>query len=109
MTQFKTVKTNRRVLRRFEVRTYDVWGNARDGFEVNAAYRHGIIEVRGRVVRHNAGTPHEFETIEVTDRQLNRALGCRGVSWGGDDQRLFGELKNGKPIGELNLITEGEE
>ena len=34
------------MIRKYEVISYDVWGNVRDGFEVNAAYRTGrVVEI----------------------------------------------------------------
>lgn len=42
--------------------TYDVWGNKRDGYEVNDRYGHPEIEIRCRVQTHNPGTPHEFQS-----------------------------------------------
>ena len=72
----------------YEVITYDVWGNARDGFEVNQAFTTG----------------HYIEVSEETsDMAINRRLGIRGVEWDGEPGYvLYGTLKrNGKPALEL--------
>lgn len=72
----------------YNIVTYDVWGNARDGFEVNQAF------YTGRTV--------EIDE-EATDYAINRALSVRGVTWEGDpDYTLYGTLKrNGMPALEL--------
>jgi len=37
------------------IRTYDVWGNAKDGYEVNDVYSAGTVELRIPQTRHNIG------------------------------------------------------
>ena len=77
--------------RTYEVITYDVWGNAKDGFQVNDVFRTG-------------------RTIELdenaSDYAINRTLGVRGVAWTGVPEfTLYGELKrNGRPALELQAI-----
>ena len=88
--------------RKFRLWTYDVWGNARDGFDVNDRYSHGTVEIVCKRAVFNVGTPHEFETFEPTDRQLSRAAGFKGVSWEGSDGTFYAEVaRNGRPVGEL--------
>lgn len=77
----------------YEVISYDVWGNASDGFEVNQAFHTG----------------REFEIdSEATDYAINRKLGVQGVTWGGEPEyTLYGTLKrNGMPALELQRVTE---
>lgn len=81
----------------YEVITYDVWGNARDGFEVNNAFRSGVI-------------------VEVndddSDAAINRRLSAagfdnaRGITWDGEPgMALYGENKrNGRPAAELRAV-----
>lgn len=89
-------------IRRFRLWTYDVWGNARDGFDVNDRYSHGTVEIRCKRQTFNVGTPHEFHSWEPTDRQLSRAAGFTGVTWDGSDGSFYAEnSRNGRPIGEL--------
>jgi hypothetical protein len=89
-------------VRTFKLWTYDVWGNARDGFDVNDRYGHGLVTIACRREVFNVGTPHEFETFNPTDRQLSRAAGFRGVQWDGQDGYYTAEAtSNGRPIGEL--------
>lgn len=73
---------------KYEIISYDVWGNARDGFEVNNAFHTGeFVELDG----------------QESDYTINRRLGVRGVTWDGDpDYTLYGTLKrNGMPAMEL--------
>ena len=93
----------------YEIYRYDVWGNARDGWEVNDVWRtHAKIHVICKRKRYNVGTPQEFSTYAPTDRQLNRALGARGLLWDGETEHtLFAARKrDGKPVGELRFIGE---
>ena len=41
----------------WELRTYDVWGDAENGYEVNNTFRAGEVTIRCAVERNNAGTP----------------------------------------------------
>lgn len=87
--------------------TYDVWGNARDGYEVNDRRDCGTVTIRCRRETFNAGTPHEFHTWNPTDRQLTRAVGGRGLVWDGEsDHVLHAETGRGRPVWELEF--EGE-
>lgn len=89
-------------VRKFRLWTYDVWGNAKDGFDVNDRYSHGYVTIRCQRKVYNAGTPNEFETFEPTDRQLSRAAGFSRVEWDGGDGSFYASAKsNGMPIGEL--------
>ena len=74
----------------YDIITYDVWGNTRDGFNVNQAFRTG-------------------ETVELppnaSDYLINRRLGVRGIEWQGDEYALYGTCKrNGRPA--LELMTQ---
>ena len=72
----------------YEVISYDVWGNARDGFEVNQLFHTGR---------------HVEVDDDTSDRAINRRLGIRGVEWDGEPgYALYGTLKrNGMPVLEL--------
>lgn len=90
-------------IRRYRLWTYDVWGNARDGFDVNDRSSHGYVEIKCRRAIYNAGTVHEFSRWEPTDRQLSRAAGFSRVSWDGMEGHYTAEQSsNGRPIGELD-------
>lgn len=89
-------------VRRYRIWTYDVWGNAKDGFDVNDRYSHGYVDITCKREVFNAGTPNEFSTYEPTDRQLSRAAGFWRASWDGSDGCYTAEnSRNGRPIGEL--------
>jgi len=77
----------------FQIISYDVWGNAKEGFEVNAAY------FTGKTVSIDP---------ESSDRAINRALNVRGIVWqGAPEFALYGELKrNGMPALELRPINQ---
>lgn len=92
--------------RKFRLWTYDVWGNARDGFDVNDRYSHGYVSIRCRAKTYNVGTAHEFTDYQPTDRQLSRAAGFRRVEWEGNDGAFYATAKNGRPIGELTEDAE---
>jgi hypothetical protein len=88
--------------RTFKIWTYDVLGNAREGFDVNDRYGHGLVTIICRREIFNAGTPNEFETFEPTDRQLSRAANVTGAEWEGSDGVFYAKAKrNGRPLGEL--------
>jgi len=95
-------KQVKHVIRKYELWTYDVWGNARDGFDVNDRYKHGTVSIKCNRQVFNAGTPNEFSMYEPTDRQLSLAAGFGvSVSWDGMDGNYTAEARNGRPIGEL--------
>jgi hypothetical protein len=87
----------------WELRTYDVWGNAKDGYEVNDSYSAGTVELRIPQTRYNVGTPQEFIGAYPTDRQIKLAFGVRcRISTDGDDLHITVEReRDGYPIGEM--------
>ena len=93
-------------IRHYQLWTYDVWGNAEDGYEVNDRRKHGTIDIKCKNEVFNANTPQEFTTYCPTDLQLSRAVGCRGLSWDGEsDYTLYATReKDGKPEGELEFL-----
>jgi len=95
------------VTRRFRVWTYDVWGNAKDGYEVNDRYSHGYVEIECAAEIFNPCTPHEFTTYNPTDEQLCDALGVTNFArfeWEGDGDVFYCQRsKDGRPMGELEF------
>ena len=83
--------------------SYDIWGNARDGFEVNDRYKHGTVTIRCKLTIFNAGTPYEFVSYDPTDHQLSKAAGVRGVEWDrASDETFYATSRtNGRPVCEL--------
>ncbi len=96
-------------VRRYSLWSFDVWGNAKDGFEVNDRFRCGTVTICCKATVHNAGTAHEFVSYDPTDRQLSRAAGVSRVEWDGiSDEEFYANLKsNGKPVCEL--VYDGED
>lgn len=88
----------------WELRTYDVWGNATDGYEVNDSFRSGEVTIRCKVEVNNAGTPQEFLSASPSDSQIRRALSLRRfkLETDGDDLTIYvNRARDGYPLGEL--------
>ena len=88
----------------WELRTYDVWGNAKDGFEVNDTRSAGEVSIRCRVEVNNAGTPQEFLSAFPSDSQIRRALSLRRfkIETDGDDLTIYvNRARDGYPCGEM--------
>lgn len=97
--------------------TYDVWGNARDGWEVNDRScfdRNILISARPRLYNcpaiplpgsTSASCDLSFVSFIPSDRELLWAIGAKGLVVGdeGDDTHIYLDLRNGKPYGELLL------
>jgi hypothetical protein len=83
--------------------SFDVWGNAKDGWDVNQSWMSGSVVLNIPVTRYNVDTPQEFKSGYPTDRQIKRAFGvsCR-IETNGDDIHIDVErLRDGCPIGRL--------
>lgn len=92
----------------WEIAHYDVWGNARDGYDVNDVYRAGEVHIRLRVETYNAGTPQEFLSASPTDSQIRRALSLRRfkIETDGDDLVIYvNRARDGYPCGELRCVS----
>ncbi len=94
----------------WEVRTYDVWGNRKEGYEVNDC---SIAErdrpMRLRVQVNNVGTPHEFESTYPSDTQIRQALDIKprvNLSLDGDDLTIYVTHESTSyPLGELHCTS----
>ena len=91
----------------WEIATYDVWGNADDGFEVNDVYRHGETEIACKVEVNNRGNPQEFKSAYPTDSQIREVFGINcGIDIDGDDMVIYiNRARDSYPIGELHCIS----
>lgn len=101
------VETMKTILTKWQVWTYDVWGNKKDGYDVNDRYKRGEIELRLKVNKHNIGTPQEFECAHPTNYQLKKVFGagCQ-IETDGDDLTVYvSRRSDGYPIGELNCLS----
>lgn len=92
---------------KWTLRTYDVWGNARDGYEVNDSYGAGEVELHIPQTRYNVGTPQEFLGASPSDRQIKRAFDVRcRIETDGDDLHIYvNRERDGYPIGEMFCIS----
>lgn len=94
----KTINTT------WSIRTYDVWGNAKDGYEVNDSYGHGDVDLRLKINTHNAGTPQAFNGAYPSKYQIAKVFGvsCH-LDIDGDDMVVYvNRRRDGYPIGELH-------
>lgn len=93
----------------WRVWTYDVWGNADDGYDVNDRYDHGEQEIRIPKTRHNVGTEQEFVSASPTDKQIKEMLDVRPsveIDTDGDDMNIYVRAADdGYPIGELENVS----
>lgn len=88
----------------WEIRTYDVWGNAKDGYEVNDSFRAGKVTIRCKIKVNNPGTPQEFLSAYPSDSQIRRALNLRRfkLETDGDDLQIYvNRAKDSYPLGEM--------
>jgi hypothetical protein len=61
----------------WELWSYDVWGNAADGYEVNdRSCWDREYPLTLQIEINNPGTPHEFLSAYPSDKQIRDALGC---------------------------------
>lgn len=96
------------ILTQWRVRTYDVWGNAKDGWEVNDVYSQGEVELGLKVKTYNQGTPQEFKSAHPTDTQIRSVLGLgrTQIDCDGDDlQIVVNRWRDGYPLAELVCVS----
>lgn len=88
----------------WELRSYDVWGNSQDGYEVNDSFRDGEVTLRLKVEVNNPGTPQEFISASPSDSQIRRAMGLNRfkLELDGDDLTIYvNRERDGYPCGEM--------
>lgn len=107
----KTLMTHRKqyIDTTWETAHYDVWGNARDGYEVNDVYRsHEEVYIRIAVTVNNAGTPQQFLSVYPSDSQIRRALDLKRfrLEIEGDDLTIYvNRERDGYPCGEMHCTS----
>jgi hypothetical protein len=93
----------------WETWTYDVWGNKKDGYEVNDRYQlYRDYPLRLRVEVHNKGTDMEFESAYPSDKQIREALNLKRIRihLDGDDRNIYvNHDASGYPCGELYCVS----
>lgn len=90
----------------WEVSTYDVWGNAREGYDVNDRYIVArALPLELTVETANPNTPHAFEHATPSDKQIREVFGLGNaakIETDGDDLAIYVErARDGYPIGQL--------
>jgi hypothetical protein len=89
--------------------TYDVWGNAGEGWQVNDRFcLHRKYPLRLRVKTYNPGMVNEFQAAELTDTQIRQALHLRRIKLDtdGDDVTCYvNHASSGYPLGELHCVS----
>ncbi len=120
------IKTAHKVIAVAEVWTYDVWGNSRDGFDVNdrnciERAAEFVVSMEISNVPAYPGASDKFRkfpsggsfsaefavSFSLSDKQIAGAFGLRPsqIETTGDDLRIDVSLvKNSRPVGEI-LIT----
>ncbi|RPJ39991.1 MAG: hypothetical protein EHM35_00735 [Planctomycetaceae bacterium] len=97
------------ILTVWEIRTNDVWGNPRDGWEVNDSYvADRAYELAIPVTAYNQGTPQEFEAASPTTAQIHSLWGRTASIDNGcsDDLHLY--IVSGaseKPVGDMFCVS----
>lgn len=91
----------------FNLYTYDLLADAEGGYTVNDVYPQGTITLRVRPKTYNPNSPYEYIAHEPSDRQLNQAVGARGLTWDGEcSHTLYATDKKGNPACELRRVYE---
>lgn len=84
--------------------TYDVWGNPKDGYEVNDRFYQGEVLLQLKPQIYNANTNHMFVAAYPTTSQIRKAIGLdrTHLELHGDDTRIYiNRKRDGKPLAEL--------
>lgn len=92
----------------WELWSYDVWGNADDGYQVNdRCCFERSYELDLPITVYNAGTPHEFRSASVTNAQLREiwGKGCSDDGLGEGTTVYMERTKDGKPVGEMHCTS----
>jgi len=102
-----------KITTRWEVRTYDVWGNAEDGYDVNDVYGKGEIEldaeIISEIVREIDGIPTTVYGYGLSDDDIREALDINEgveIEVDGDDLHYYVRIaEDGYPAGELFCVS----
>ena len=94
----------------WEVWSYDVWGNAKEGYYVNNRFcDHREYVINAKIDIANKGTPQEFKYAEPSDHAIRQALGIKKwihVDTEGDDVTIYViSSRDGYPLGELICVS----
>jgi len=97
------------ILTKWELWSYDIWGNKQDGFWVNdRSCFDREYPIRLKVVVNNPGTEREFLSATPSDYQIQRAFGvrCKIQESVGDDTHICPErASDGYMLGEMFCVS----
>lgn len=102
------ILTMRKIKTEWTIATYDVWGNADDGYEVNDVYTGCSVILNLTPKTYNIGTPQEFISATPTDAQIRSVfgLGKMRIDTDGDDLTIYVNREcDSCPIGELHCTS----
>lgn len=100
--------TKRRVQTTWDVFTYDVWGNAVDGYDVNDRFRYASdLPILLTIETFNPGTDRAFDAASPSDWKLRQIFGVScAIDTDGDDLTIYvNRTRDGYPIGELHCTS----
>ena len=86
-------------MREWRFWSYDVWGNAREGFEVNDRYEIDKVYIDDSIIENKK----KLATL------IRKIYGLKKIqlSFDGDDRVIYIEAtRDGYPIGEMELVQE---
>jgi hypothetical protein len=94
----------------WQIVNYDVWGNEKEGYEVNQAFRSGNVEIPVKIECYNAGNQQEFFNGSPNDTQIRKALGITPRVRIYDpycNERVIyaNHVSTNYPLGELRLVS----
>jgi len=90
-------------MKQYRLWSYDVWGNADDGYEVNDQINYGIVEIEEDI-------PSDEDIVEaLRGFYLKDDITVDDVEIDGDGQSIYvHDAEDGRPICVLELIEEGQ-
>lgn len=100
---------------KYKLYTYEVWGNTRDGYEINnihpALFSNQILNDGSPSILHASEVIIDIDPDNFTSLQIARKLKTTNVKWDYDhcteSEYIYGyNRRNGKPIGELRPCEE---
>lgn len=92
----------------WETRTYDVWGNAKEGYDVNNTFRGPTVTLDLKPTTHNTGTAQEFTSAYPSEAQIRKVFGLSNIRLNLDGDNLevrVDRARDGYPIGEMHCTS----
>lgn len=94
-------RRKRRPFRVYNVHALDVWGNERDGYEVNDIY-----PSQGRVTFYNDATNTEIVSAMKRGGFIRPGIHTRSIQIEGDEEIVYLNVaRTGKPVFELRAVS----